>query len=825
MLQDIRYAYRNLRRSPLFTSIALVSLALGIGANSAIFTLTDQVLLRRLPVRHAAELLYFKSPGPQSGMVWGPDRFSYPMFQDLRDHNLVFAQVAARFDTPLNLSYRNRSEQVTAEIVSGNYFETLGLQTAIGRGLTSDDNRVPGGHSVAVLTYDYWQTHMGGDRGILNQVLLLNGHPMTVIGVAAPGYRGFDVGQRVDVLVPAMMKAQMTPTWNGLDDRRILWLQLVGLLKPGVTVEQAQASLQPYYRALLEMEVRDIPFRSARSRQEFVSKPLQLEAAGRGISGFRNEFEKPLRILAGIVGLLLLIACANLANLLLARATGRRKEIALRLAMGASRFRLVRQLVVESLVLSLAGAALGLVCAAWTVGGLLGIVSSTSPLGITGSLDWRVFAFTFVLALATGVLFGLVPAWQATSPELAATLKDQAANVSAGAGHVRLRKALVVSQFAISLLLLIAATLFTRSLHNLRNVDLGFRRESLVAFNLNPELNAYSATRIRQFAGTMQEQIGAIPGIRAAAIGVNPLVGDDIDMRTVHVEGYQAREDEDMNPQMDSVSPGYFATLGIPLRLGREFQAGDRLGTPQVAIVNEAFAKYFFKGQNPLGRHFGFGHDKGFPIEIVGVVANAKYSNVNEQTARMMYTPFAQQDRPGSLVVYARAAGEPEAVFPAIRRAVRQIDPALPVNRLRTMEEQVDVNLSAPRLIAMLSGLFAALATILAAIGLYGVMAYTVTRRTREIGIRLALGAGRGNVLRLVMREVAILTATGVAVALPCAVALTRLLRSELYGVGPNDPLSMMAALVAMVAVALLAGYVPAERATRVNPNVALRYE
>jgi predicted permease len=280
-----------------------------------------------------------------------------------------------------------------------------------------------------------------------------------------------------------------------------------------------------------------------------------------------------------------------------------------------------------------------------------------------------------------------------------------------------------------------------------------------------------------------------------------------------------------MNPQMDSVSPGYFATLGIPLRLGREFQAGDRLGAPQVSIVNEAFAKYFFKGQNPLGRHFGFGHDKGFPIEIVGVVANAKYSNVNEQTARMMYTPFAQQDRPGSLVVYARAAGEPEAVFPAIRRAVRQIDPALPVNRLRTMEEQVDANLSAPRLIAMLSGLFAALATILAAIGLYGVMAYTVTRRTREIGIRLALGAGRGNVLRLVMREVAILTAAGVVIALPCAVALTRLLRSELYGVGPNDPLSMAAALVAMVAVALLAGYVPAERATRVNPNVALRYE
>jgi putative ABC transport system permease protein len=825
MLQDIRYAYRNLKRSPLFTSIALLSLALGIGANSAIFTIADQVLLRLLPVRHARELLYFTSPGPQSGQIWGSNRFSYPMFQDLRDHNLVFSEVAARFDTPLNLSYKNRSEQVAAEIVSGSYFDTLGLSTAIGRGLTPDDDRVPGGHSVVVLTYDYWKSRLGADPSILNQVLLLNGHPMTVIGVAAPGYRGFDVGQRVDVLVPAMMKAQMTPTWNGLDNRRVIWLQLVGRLRPGVTVQQAEASLQPYYHALLEMEARDIPFRFARSRKEFVSKPLKFEAAGRGISDFRDEFKQPLRILVGIVGLLLLIACANLANLLLARAAGRQKEIALRLAMGASRFRLVRQLVVESLVLSLAGAALGLVCAAWTVEGLLGILSNADSLGITGSLDWRVFAFTLAVALVTGVLFGLVPAWQATSPRLAHTLKVQPVNVSPGSGHVRLRKVLVVSQFALSLLLLIAATLFTRSLHNLRNVDLGFRRESLLAFDLDPALNAYSPERIRQFAGTIQERIAGIPGVRAAAIGVNPLVGDDINMRTVHVEGYQPREDEDMNPRSDSVSPGYFATLGIPLRMGREFNEADRFGAPQVAVVNEAFAKYFFPRENPLGRRFGFGRDKGYPVEIVGVVANSKYSRVEEKTARMVYLPFAQEETPGSMVVYARAAGDPKALFPGISRVVRQLDAVLPVNRLRTMEEQVDSSLSAERLIATRSGFFAALATILAAIGLYGVMAYTVTRRTREIGIRLALGAGRSSVLRLVMRDVAILTAAGVAVALPAAVGLSRLLRSELFGVGPNDPLSIAAALVALLAVALLAGYIPAERAARVNPNVALRYE
>ncbi len=648
---------------------------------------------------------------------------------------------------------------------------------------------------------------------------------MTVIGVTAPGYRGFDVGQRVDVLVPAMMKAQMTPTWNGLEDRRVLWLQLVGRLKPGVTVQQAQASLQPYYHALLEMEARAMGFRSARSRSSFVGKPLIFEPAARGVSDFRDQFSRPLRILAAIVGLLLLIACANLASLLLARAAGRQKETAVRLAMGASRFRLVRQLVVESLVLSIAGAALGLVCAAWTVGGLLGIVSSAGPLGVTGSLDWRVFAFTFALALVTGVVFGLVPAWQATSPRLANTLKEQAANVSAGAGHVRLRKVLVVSQFALSLLLLIAATLFTRSLNNLRNVDLGFRRESLLAFDLDPELNAYSAERIRRFAGTIRQQIAGIPGVSAAAIGVNPVVGDNINMRTVHVQGYQAREDEDMNPYSDSVTPGYFATLGIPLQLGREFSDADRFGAPHVAIVNQAFAKYFFHGENPLGRRFGFGHDKEFPIEIVGVAANSKYSHVDEETTRMAYLPFTQGEDPGSMVVYARAAGDPKALFPAIRRAVRGVDPALPVNHLRTMEEQVDSNLSAQRLIATLSGFFAVLATILAAIGLYGVMAYMVTRRTREIGIRLALGAGRTNVLRLVMRDVAILTAAGVAIALPVALALSRLLRAELYGVGPNDPLSIAAASLALVAVALFAGYIPAERASRVNPNLALRYE
>ncbi|HEY2019322.1 MAG TPA: ABC transporter permease [Bryobacteraceae bacterium] len=824
MLQDFRYACRNLGRTPLFTLVALLSLALGIGANSAVFTIADQVLLRLMPVKHARELVFFTSPGPQNGMIWGENRFSYPMFKDFRDNNSVFNGVAAHFNTPLNLSYNNRSEQIQAEIVSGTWFDTLGIDTIIGRGIAPYDDLVPGGHSVAVLTYDFWRSRFGGDRSILNKILLLNGHPMTVIGVAAPGYRGFDVGTRTDILVPTMMKAQMTPTWNGLDDRRIIWLQLVGCLKPGVTAQQAQASLEPYYRSLLNMEVQSMTLRSS-SRQRFVAKPLIFVPAAQGVSDFRDQISAPLFILLAIVALLLLIACANVANLLLARSVARQREIAIRLAVGASRMRLVRQLVVESVVLSLGGGALGVIFAAWTSGTLLGLLANSSDLGLTSSLDWRVFAFTFLLAVLTGVIFGLVPALQTTSPSLARTLKDQAGSVSGGSGHVRLRKALVISQVGLSLLMLIAATLFARSLHNLKNVDLGFRRDSLMSFAVDPSLNAYPADRIRHLAEDIQQRLGALPGVRSAAIGVNPVIAGNVDMSTIKVEGYQPKEDESMNPYVDHVSPGYFSTMGIPLMLGREFTATDRLGAPKVAIVNDVFAKYYFKNESPLGRRFGFARDKAIDIQIVGVVHSSKYESVNEKPQRVLYTPFLQETNPSSLMVYARSSADPRTLFAPIRREINALDSSLPINNMHTMEEQVDQSLSAQRLLATLSAFFGILATLLAAIGLYGVMAYTVSRRTRELGIRVALGAGRSSLLGLVMREVAVLTGAGVVIAIPVALVLTRLVRSQLYGVLPSDVLSIAIAAASLIAVAMLAGYIPAERATRVNPISALRYE
>jgi predicted permease len=813
MLQDFRYAFRNLRRTPVFTTIALTSLALSIGANSAVFTIADQVLVRDLPGAYTADLLAFTSPASDS-------RFSYPMFQDFRDRSPVFASVAARYPAPLNLTFNNRTERIQGELVSGTWFETLGLSVKLGRPLTPDDDRVPGGHSVAVLTDDFWRRRFASDRSIVNKVVLLNGHPMTIVGVAEPRYRGFDLGLRTDVLVPTMMKAAMTPSWNGLDDRRVAWLQLVGRLRPGTSIEDAEARIQPFYRALLQLET------STGRLLVTEDTPLTFTPAPQGISELRAELAEPVRILVGIAALLLVIACANVANLLLARAAGRRREMAIRLAVGAPRARLIRQLLAESLGLAAASGALALLVATWTVAGVMELLSSTTS-GLSGALDARIVIFTFALAALAGAAFGIVPALQASNPDLAAILRQKHGN---GLPAFQLTRrsaeraagiALVVAQAAIALVLAVAAGLFTRSYQNLARADLGFHRQFLATFSADPALNSYSASHIRRFADDLRVRLAALSGVRSAAAASHSLVTDGLDARAIRIEGLRPPAGMDMSPDVEAVSPAFFATLGIPLTAGREFTQDDRAGAPRVAVVNEAFARYYFAG-NAVGRHFSFAGD-GMPVEIVGVARDTRQPGRDESTRRLVFLPLAQILNPGALVFYVRTAADPRALYPNIRREAAQLDPALPLTGMQTVEAQVTAALSPQRLVATLAGVVAAIATLLAAIGVYGLVAFTMTRRTREIGIRVALGAHHESLLRGVMREVAIWTAAGLAAAAPITIALVQTVRTQLYRVAPYDPLSIAAAAAGLTAVLLAAGYLPAALASRTNPSTALR--
>jgi predicted permease len=671
-----------------------------------------------------------------------------------------------------------------------------------------------------ILSNEYFLRRFGGDRGILNQTISVNDHPFTVIGVLQPGFHGMSVAQAVDLFVPLMMKAQMTPGWDDMTNRRSLWLNVMGRLKAGVSRPQAEAAMNTLWRPILAMELREMkdPL-SGKLAERFVGKHLSLTDGGKGRSDFRDQFSAPLLVLMAMVGLVLLIACANVANLLVARAASRQKEIAIRLALGAGRRRIMGQLLVESLILAVIGGGLGLLVAVWTSSFLLAFLLSANP-------DARVLGFNLALSLVTGVLFGMVPALQATRSGVAGTLKEQASAVSAGTGGVGFRKALVVTQVAFSLLLLIGAGLFGRSLYNLKNLYPGFQSDHLMTFAVDPLLNGYSQTRVKALLDRMQHELRALPGIQGvAASELGVLKGNDM-MRTVYVEGYRAKEGEDLNPNTDFISPQFFSTMQIPLIGGREFTEADSEGAPKVAIVSEKMARYFFHNENPLGRRFAFGDGKDKPdIEIVGVVKDSRGTALRGEMPRFVFLPYEQDTNVDEITFFVRTAQDPARMGDAIRKVVRNLDPNLPVFAMKTMENQVDEALFTDRIVAVLSCFFGLLATLLAALGLYGVMAYTVARRTREIGVRMALGAGQGGVLWMIMREVAVLAAIGVLIALPASYALSRLIQSQLYGIPANDPLVMGAATLSLAIVALLAGYLPALRATRIDPMVALRYE
>ncbi|HTR36918.1 MAG TPA: ABC transporter permease [Bryobacteraceae bacterium] len=845
IVNDVRFALRSFRKSPLFTGVAVLSLALGIGANTAVFTLLDQVLLRLLPVKNPRELVLLNMRGFHYGSNWGYNALSYPMYRDFSEHNSVFTGMFCRFGTDISLGFNGQTERTNAELVSGTYFPVLRVGAALGRTFTPDDNRVPGGHPVAVLSYAFWQTRFASDPHVLGKTIVVNGHNFTVVGVAQQGFDGVELGYVPQIFVPVMMRPQLMPLMDeqlDFNNRRTRWVNVFGRLKPGVSREQAQASLQPFFHGMLEMEVKEAAFKdaSAEIRTRFLQNVIQVLPGSQGRQYVQEKLAAPLWVLMALTAGVLLIACANVASLLIARATARQKEIAIRLAIGAGRLRIMRQLLVESLLLACTGGVLGMVLAIWTDRLLLAFLPQDQMVSmkLSASPDLRVLLFTMAVSVATAVLFGLAPALRCTQPDVAPTLKDTSGGVVGGGMHVRFRKTLVMLQVTLSLVLLVGAGLFIRSLRNLRDMGPGFPADHLVSFQVDPSLDGYTSARTKIFYRQLTDTLASIPGVHAVGLAsVRILEFNEWD-NWLTIEGYHPRSGETPDAYMNSISPGYFEALGVPVLAGRAFNLQDT-GTvqhgpkptdlsPRVVVVNEKFAKKFFgSAGNAIGRHVGFGIDPNTKtdMEIVGVVKDIKYTSLRDEIPIQMFIPYLANDFVAGMTVYFRTSVDPAQVAAAARSKVRDLDSNLPLYGFRTVDQQVSNSLVIERLIATLSAVFGALATLLAIIGLYGVMAYTVARRTREIGIRMALGAVEGHVIWMVMREVLVLVLIGVVCGLGVAFALARLVQTQLYGVAGYDPLTLALAAAGLAIVACAAGYLPALRASRVDAMNALRYE
>lgn len=837
LIPDLAFALRTMARSPHFSIVAILSLALGIGANTAIFTLTDQIMLRQLPVRDPGRLVMLWQEGPHNGSNMGARMHSYPMYQDFQKRGEPFSEVLCRRLLSASLSVGEQTERVSAELVSGNYFSMLGVSAAAGRVFNSrEDDTSYNGHPVVVLSHDYWRTRFAGDPRVVGQKIRVNNYPMTIVGVSAAGFAGLDPARSPQIRVPVQMKPVLAPewTWVHMDDRRTRWVQVFARLKPGYTAESALGPMSGLFRSIREYET-TLPAAakwSPYAKQRFLEGKIRIAPAATGYSSIRNDFSRALVVLMCMVGLVLLIACANVANLLIARAFARQKEIAVRLSIGASRGQLVRQLLVESMVLAITGGAAGILVAYWMTRGLLALAPAQgNPLLIRPEPDARILLFTLGLTMLTGLLFGLLPALRASRPNLAGTLKDAAAAVTGPGSGTLLRKGLVAAQVALSFLLMFGAGLFVRSLQNLQAAETGFRDiHNLVSFGISPALNGYDPERAARLYRDLLERVRATPGIRDAGFAsVALLAGDEWDNSTM-VEGHQPKDGEDMQAFMNSLSPGYFKTMGVRMVEGRDFEWRDFrvLGPreqPAVAIVNEKFARHFFKDRSPIGRRIGFGgspQTTQLAIEIIGVVEDSLYEGPREGVRRQVFVPHSGNF---GVTFYARAGMDSKAAYSTLRAAVKELDASLPVYEMKTLGGQLDETLLTERLIAMLSAGFGLLATLLAAIGLYGVMAFMVARRTKEMGVRMALGAQPSESLWLVMREVFLLMGIGLLVGAPTALALGRLVSTQLYGLEPHDPWIAGVTLVVVITVSSLAGLVPAHRASRIDPLLALRYE
>jgi predicted permease len=827
LAQDFRDAIRQLRRSPGFTTAAVLSLALGIGANTAIFSLLDQVLFRRLPVAEPTELVQIQWRGDRHGVTMGNGgTASYPAYREISERTDVFTGVLGRFLVPLSVAFGGQTERVNGELISGNYFDVLGVRAALGRTFTPDDDRVKGGHPVALLSHAYWTTRFASDESVIGKTMIVDGLPLTIVGVGPAGFDGIELGYKPSVWIPVAMKAQMTQGWFSeavtLENRRTHWVQMFGRLKPGVTPDAAQSALQPAFHAMLEREVREPGFENttAEDRAVFLRSWLEVRPGAYGPTWFRDAYATSLKVLSAIVGMVLLIACANVANLLLERAVGRRREIAVRMALGARTFQIVRHALVESVLLALIGGAVGLLVATWTTDLLVGLVSNDeSPINLTTTPDVRVLMFTLATCVATGVLFGLAPALASRRIDPGPTLKHDARAIAGGSRW--LRTTLVVAQVALSLVLAIAAGQFMRTLVSLRQIDVGLRADQVVVFSVNPSLNGYDKPRSREFYRALLQRLRQTPGFDAVGASAIRVLDEDWWGGNVTLEGRPSPADQGQ-PSFNLVSPGYLAALGLPVIAGRDFTADDATRTGRVALVNESFVKRFFDGRTPIGHRIGLG-PAPTDIEIVGVMKDAKYYNVRDRINPQVFLNDDQNPEILAIHVYIKSALPPESIYAVARRSVQELDGHVPIVGMRTMDAQADLTLSRERMVTTLTSAFGLLATILAAIGVYALMAFSVTRQTREIGVRVALGAQRTDVVWLVLRQVLVMVVMGTAVGLPVAWGLTWMVRSEFYGVQPWEWSTTAAAACVLLAVAGLAGFLPARRATAIDPITALR--
>ena len=832
----LRSAIRSLGRTPVLSLAAVLSLAVGIGANAAIFSIFNQALLRRLPVQQPEQLVTFTAPGPKQGRTSSSGAggaeavFSHPLFRDLERGQQGFTGIAAHRDISANIAHRGRTSNEMALLVSGSYFPVLGLQPALGRLLTPEDDRTPGAHDIVVLSHAYWRSRFGGDPSILNDRLVINGRPMTVVGVTPPGFEGTTVEEQPRVFLPLTMSEAIHSEYEDLQNRRDHFLYLFGRLKPHVTREAAAASLNGLFSGILvnaELPEMTGAFRSDRQRSEFLARKILLADGARGEQPNRGEMVPVFIMLFSMTGIVILIACANIANLLLARGVSRAGEFAVRLSLGASRAQLIVQLMIESSILAIAGGATGLFVAQW----MLDIVRATLPSAAAAhlqfELDAPLLAFGFALSLLTALLFGMLPAVHSTRIRVATMAKSQGGVTAAGTSGP-LRSALVTAQIAFALALLVVAGLFAKSLVNIGRIDLGMQISNLTRFAVTPALNGYSDERSRVLFDEITSELSAVPGVTAVSESTIPLLEGSNATANVSVRGFEAGPDADLDSSTTFVGPRFFGTLGIPLVVGREFTLSDTATSQPVAIVNEAFAKKFnLRRDAVVGTRMELGrNDKPkFDIEIVGLVQDSKYSQPKDEVPPVFYLPHRQRENIRFINYYVRSSLDAAAMNAAVTRIMSKLDPDLPVEDLRTMEAQMRERSASDLLLAKIAMAFAGLATLLAAIGLYGVLAYSVAQRTPEIGVRVALGADAARIRRMILGHVGRLALIGIVVGLAGAIVLGRYAASLLFRVEGIDLTVTLAAVSMVAGVSVAAAMVPAYRASRIDPARALRWE